>query len=51
MMDTLALYLREPDKERGKLMVLAKQMGLDISELTDEEIAVIKACCRNRKNI
>ncbi len=46
IMDTLSLYLQEPDKERGKLMVLAKQMGLDISELTDEEIAVMKSVLR-----
>jgi transcriptional regulator with XRE-family HTH domain len=49
-MDLLSVYLNEPDKERGKVMVLAKQIGLDFSELDDEEIAEMKRVVRIAQN-
>ncbi|HCC35355.1 MAG TPA: hypothetical protein DEQ02_06855 [Ruminococcaceae bacterium] len=49
-MDLLAVYLNEPDKERGKVMMLAKQIGLDFSELDDGEIADMKRVVRIAQN-
>jgi transcriptional regulator with XRE-family HTH domain len=53
MKDQVQTYLdarQQQGAERGKLILLAKQLGLDISRLSDEEIAVlIKALQRSEK--
>ncbi len=53
MKDQVQTYLDVKQKQgadRGKLVLLAKQLGLDISRLSDEEIAVlIKALQRSEK--